>query len=49
MDDFLVLCEVVDLALGVPGGVADHTHNLSWQGQAALEAYAEMRKRQRDV
>ena len=41
--EFGLLCEVVELILAVPGGVADMQRVLSWQGQDVLNRFAEMR------
>lgn len=42
--EFDLLCEVVELILAVPGGVADMQRVLSWHGQDTLNRFAAMRQ-----
>jgi len=44
-EDFDTLCGVVELLLGVPGGVLDQIGSLRWDGRAALDRFGEMRRR----
>lgn len=48
LDEFDTLCSVVELVLGIPGGVLDHITELRWDGRAALDRFAEMRRAEHD-
>ncbi len=41
--EFDLLCEIVEIILGTPGGVADQGHLLTAQSRNLLTAFGEMR------
>lgn len=43
-EEIEVICRVIDIILGVPGGVMDHINDLTAAGKTDLEAFAAYRR-----